>query len=84
VPYNKIMSKYTHLTGVVTYDIRINEQQRALLHKALQVLLEEEDLGGDPQMDEDTYDEVLSLTDMLDPTGSTGPLAQDGINSFVL
>jgi len=68
-----------------TYTVLINERQRKMLHRAVQVLIEEENGGGDPQYDEDDYDVLVSLEDMLNATGSTGPLAPSPcVNSFVL
>lgn len=83
MPYNEIMSKHTHLTGVVTYDIRINEQQRRVLQEALRTYISAQP-GEQAERDEFGTHVAASLEDMLDPDGSTGQLAQDGINSFVL
>ena len=67
------------------YNIVINEHQRRILHAALSALIEKcEDCTDDQVLPGD--DEVmLSLQDMLDPNGSTGPLEpHPAVNAFVL
>lgn len=63
-----------------TYTVVINERQRKLIHRALRLLLR--DTEDAPSCEIELTE---SLEDMLNPKGSTGPLAASpGINSFVL
>lgn len=85
MPYNTNMNtQYIHsaqFVDVTTYDIRINEQQRKVLQNALSLYISD---GPNIEWDIHGCNVACCLHDMLDPEGSTGPLAQDGINSFVL
>ena len=68
-----------------TYHISINDRQWKMLFRAMELLVAEELEGGDPQYDENDFEVMESLKDMLDPDGSTGGLAPSPcLNGFVL
>lgn len=64
-----------------TYDIRINEMQRALLQRCVYhaMMTMPNYMWGEHEMAM-----AASMRDMLDPKGSTCPLSTTGVNSFVL
>lgn len=65
-----------------TYGIRINEYQRAVLQKCLNHTLHTMPTGMWKNADEKRMAE--GLHDMLNPSGTCGPLCTLGINSFVV
>ena len=69
--------------GDATYDIRINEQQRRVLQLAAQIYLENVPLEAQ-EYDRFGTQVAVSLEDMLNPDGATGPLYDEGLNSFVM
>lgn len=66
-----------------TYDIRISEQQRAVLFAALEAYMAVTPMGDEVL---DQYGTCVSscLASMLDIDSRSGPLSTTGINSFVL
>lgn len=64
------------------YDVRINEFQRGVLQLALQEFIANN--IGSSKHPFVTVEVATSMEDMLNPQGSVGPLATNGINSFVL
>lgn len=52
-------------TNDTKYTLLLNERQRKMLHRAMLVLVEEENEGGDPQYDEDAHEEMMVLTQVL-------------------
>lgn len=71
--YNKRMNTYTLL---------IDEQQRSVMHKALQHYIAS---GLNVEIDGWYENNVAaSMCDMLNPDGTTGPLSTTAINSFVM
>ena len=73
------------------YNIAINERMRRLLKEAVTAYIiarmDDEDAYGEEAQVQQQYDDVVleSMQDMLDPDGSTGPLAPSpAVNGFVL
>lgn len=71
------------LPDLDTYTIIINERQRALMMKAMNYMIMS--LQNTQWLDADEEHMANSLRDMLNPAGSTGPLAPSpAVNGFVL